>query len=79
VLLGPLTRDLQLMREAQGNISKLSLLDIARDSVSPEDEGTPSVDHLDSPVTVLKVMQRGNTHFVVVGDEDGTIRIWDAE
>jgi len=40
----------------------------------------PAADRLESPVTVMKVIQRGSgDELLVAGDEDGAVRIWVAE
>ena len=40
----------------------------------------PAAHRLESPVTVMKVIQRGSgDDLLVAGDEDGAMRIWVAE
>lgn len=41
---------------------------------APSDD--TSGDRLDSPITFMKVFGR-EKRFLVAGDEDGTVRIWD--
>ena len=44
---------------------------------SPSSTGDDtSIDRLDSPITCMKVVGR-EKRFLVAGDEDGAVRIWD--
>jgi hypothetical protein len=52
------------------------LIEVMKANPSSSDDDDVSVDRLDSPVTCMKVIGR-EKRFLVAGDEDGAVRIWD--
>lgn len=65
-----------LTSSAAGNVSKRKLSNILSGKSSAEE--TLSSDRLDARVTCMKII-RNETPYLVAGDEDGVVRIWDAE
>ena len=62
----------------QGNVTKQLLSDVLQDVIIRDD--AVSADRLDATVSCMKVVNhQGLGNFVVAGDEDGVVRIWNVE
>jgi hypothetical protein len=61
----------------KGNVTKQGLLHFLQDT--PSQTPVLDSDRLDSPVTVMKLVNSGQGELLVAGDEDGVVRIWTAE
>lgn len=62
-----------------GNVSKRTLLDVLNNRESARGKEQPSMDRLDSPVTALRIIKHHKLDLIVAGDDDGAVRIWNAE
>lgn len=58
-------------------MTKQDLLHFLQDT--PSQTTVLDSDRLDSPVTVLKLVDSGQGELLVAGDEDGVVRIWTVE
>lgn len=65
------------MGSASGNVLKRQLADILSGSSTP-DEAVLSSDRLEARVSCMKIV-KNSRDYLVAGDEDGVVRIWDAE
>jgi hypothetical protein len=77
----PLGADLIFAADERGNVRKQTLTEYLHHT-TPSDGGTTvAADRLDSPVTCSAIVASElavGGQFLVMGDEEGTVRIWDA-
>ncbi|KAI9633004.1 uncharacterized protein MKK02DRAFT_40384 [Dioszegia hungarica] len=73
----PHNLDSCFVADPAGNVTKRRLLHVL-DGKSTAGTDSLSADRLDSRITCLKLIQ-SDPPYLVAGDEDGAIRIWDAE
>lgn len=64
-----------MLIEASGSVRRDSLMDFTKGVTDPSSEDI-SIDRSDSPVSCMKIVGR-EKRFLVAGDEDGAIRVWD--
>jgi hypothetical protein len=68
----------ELMLAGNGEVTKQRFVDVLSGTLVPAD--TPTVDRLASAVTCITIVQpeRG-LRYLIAGDEDGIVRVWDAQ